>query len=148
MRGFGERAHVICVALRGEIRIIFAAMQRIFGDARAQPSARSVHDRHANTESSKIDAGHDRHSFFSDVSSVDCSPQQSLLSVIPNPFAVFANGVRDLLFRNGYYFAISHRETERLAEGTTSQAAEKVFSLGGRGLSPDVKGLLSTGFSP
>ena len=59
--GFGEGAHVICVALRGEIRIILAAMQRIFGDARAQPSARSIHDRHANTESSKIDAGHDRH---------------------------------------------------------------------------------------
>jgi hypothetical protein len=120
MRGFGEGAHVICVALRGEIRIILAATQRIFGDARAQPSARSVHDGHANTESSKIDAGHDRHSFFSDVSSVDCSPQQSLLSVIPNPFAVFANGVRDLLFRNGYYSRSVIGKPNVSAEGTTS----------------------------
>jgi hypothetical protein len=120
MRGFGERAHVLCVALRGEIRIILAAMQRIFGDARAQPTARGVDDRHPNTQSSKIDAGHDSHRFFSDVSGDGCRPLQSFLSVIPNPFVVFANGVRDLLFRNGYYSRSVIEKPNVSAEGTTS----------------------------
>jgi hypothetical protein len=33
-------------------------------------------------------------------------------------------------------------------EGAASQPAKKVFSLGGRSFSSDVKGLLSTGFQP
>ena len=58
MRGFGEGAHVIFVALGGEIGIVFAAMQGIFGDARAETPACGVYDGHADAEGSKIDTGH------------------------------------------------------------------------------------------
>jgi hypothetical protein len=60
-RGFRQCPHVIVMTLRGEIGIVFAAVQWIFGNAAAKAAARRVYDRHADTESSKIDAGNNGH---------------------------------------------------------------------------------------
>jgi hypothetical protein len=43
------------------VGIAGAAMQRVFGDARAQAATRTVKDRDANTEGSKINTGNDTH---------------------------------------------------------------------------------------
>ena len=55
-RRIRERLHVIVVALRGEIGIVFAPMQWIFRHAGTQPPALRIHNRDAHTQCSEIDA--------------------------------------------------------------------------------------------
>ena len=43
-RGLGQRAHLIFMRLRGEVRVLAAAMQRILGQSRAQAAALAIHD--------------------------------------------------------------------------------------------------------
>src|SRR5437588_822624 len=57
--GAGQRAHVVLVTLRGMVRVIFLAMQRTFGNARAETPTFGVHDCDANTQRAEIDPRYD-----------------------------------------------------------------------------------------
>ena len=54
-------AHVVVMRLRGEIRILALAVQRILGDRRRQHAALAVDDRGAHAERAEIDSRHDGH---------------------------------------------------------------------------------------
>src|SRR6266849_1861664 len=66
----GEGAHVVVVALRGVVRVIFLAMQRILGDSGAETSALRVDDGDAYAQGAEICARYDGHEM---VSKLDCT---------------------------------------------------------------------------
>ncbi len=61
MRCFGERGHVIGVALGGVVGVVRLAEQRVFGDAGAEPSFGAVEEGDAYAEGAEVDASYDAH---------------------------------------------------------------------------------------
>ena len=59
--GGGQRAHVVSVRLGGVFRIFTFAVQGIFGDRGLEQPALTVHDRHADAESTEVYASHNGH---------------------------------------------------------------------------------------
>src|SRR5216684_7114190 len=68
--GLGEGAHVVVVALRGVVGVIFLAMQRILGDSGAKTAALRVDDGDAYAQGAEICARYDGHEM---VSKLDCT---------------------------------------------------------------------------
>ena len=60
-RGLGQRAHVVFVRLRGEVRIFALAVQRILGDGGREKPALAVDDRDADAEGAEIYSCYDGH---------------------------------------------------------------------------------------
>src|ERR1700676_5301401 len=68
-RSFNEGAHVVFVTLRGVVRVVFLAVQRIFGQTGTKAALRGIDDGDAHAQRSEIDAGYDSHELRS---KLDC----------------------------------------------------------------------------